>query len=244
MSSRTTPATFLIHDIQAPARGSAASAPENTPTTTSSADMPSENTNRYRNPSTALRVVATQVRTAANAGAPQGAATSPDVAPSRNTAGEEPPPRRPPPAESRTGGRAGVTASNRGAETRRRVPLLSHGEIITLSVQPGAIGAEDYRVSCERQTQRTSDDNLSSNHHRNGLGRSCGRAARRCGAAVHAASPHRSGVRTGHPRYDGVVPGACRPRGRRYVRHRAAHRARLPRAEDAGGDDRRELADA
>src|SRR2546428_11298763 len=95
MSSRTTPATLLIHNIHAPARGSAASAPEKKPTTTSRTVMPSENTNKYRNPSTALRVVATQVRTAANAGAPHGAATSPDVAPRWNTAGQEPPPRLP-----------------------------------------------------------------------------------------------------------------------------------------------------
>src|SRR3989441_10554237 len=94
MSSRTTPAVFLIHDIQAPVRGSAASAPENMPTTTNSADMPSENTNRHRNPSTALRVVATQARTAANADAPHGAAKSPDVAPSSNTPGDQAPPGR------------------------------------------------------------------------------------------------------------------------------------------------------
>src|SRR6266566_9069585 len=46
MSSRTTPAALLIHTIHAPARGSAASAPEKNPTTTSRTDMPSENTNR------------------------------------------------------------------------------------------------------------------------------------------------------------------------------------------------------
>src|SRR2546422_10673592 len=100
MSSRTTPAAFLIHDIHAPARGSAASAPEKNPTTTSRADIPSENTNRYTNPSTALCVVATHVRTAAKAGAPHGAATSPDVAPRRNTAGEERPARAPAPGGS------------------------------------------------------------------------------------------------------------------------------------------------
>src|SRR5213594_5025968 len=94
MSNRTTPAAFLIHDIHAPARGNAAIAPEKNPTTTSSAVMPSENTNKYRNPNTPLRVVATHVSTAANAGAPHGAATTPDVAPSRTTAGYDPP-RRP-----------------------------------------------------------------------------------------------------------------------------------------------------
>src|SRR3977135_4441357 len=93
MRSRTTPAAFLIQAIHAPARGSAPSAPGKNPTTTSSDDIPSANTNRYRNPSTALRVVATQVSTAANAGAPHGAATSPDVAPSKKTAGYDPPDR-------------------------------------------------------------------------------------------------------------------------------------------------------
>src|SRR5213080_2437920 len=100
MPSRITPAAFLIHVIHAPARGSADSVPENNPTTTSRAVMPSENTKRYVNPSTPLRVVATQVSTAANAGAPHGAATIPDVAPSRNTAGYDPPATPPPPRSS------------------------------------------------------------------------------------------------------------------------------------------------
>src|SRR2546428_13613089 len=86
MSSRTTPAAFLIQDIHAPARGSAASAPEKNPPTTSRADIPSEHTKGKRNPSTALRVVAPQESTAANAGAPHGAATTPALAPRRNTA--------------------------------------------------------------------------------------------------------------------------------------------------------------
>src|SRR6059058_6496644 len=93
MPSKITPAAFLIRAIHAPARGSAASVPENNPTTTSRAVMPSENTKRYVNPSTPLRVVATHVSTAANAGAPHGAATIPEVAPSRKTAGYDPPPR-------------------------------------------------------------------------------------------------------------------------------------------------------
>src|SRR5438093_13328445 len=112
MAGTTTPAAFLIRDIHAPAAASAARAPGRNPTTTSRADMPSENTNRYRNPSTALRVVATQVSTAANAGAPHGAATSPDVAPRRNTAGYEPPPRLPAQAERRAGSRTGMTSSS------------------------------------------------------------------------------------------------------------------------------------
>src|SRR5712664_3589780 len=128
MSSRTTPATLLIHDIHAPARGSAASAPEKNPTATSRADMPSENTKRYRNPSTALRVVATQVSTAANAGAPHGAATSPDVAPRRNTAGYEPPPRLPAQAERRAGSRTGMTSSSASAKTSSRLPITSRAQ--------------------------------------------------------------------------------------------------------------------
>src|SRR5207249_2563290 len=128
MSSRTTPAAFLIHDIHAPARGSAASAPEKNPTTTSRTDMPSENTNRYRNPSTALRVVATHVSTAANAGAPHGAATSPDVAPRRKTAGYEPPPRLPAQAERRAGSRTGMTSSSASAKTSSRFPMANRAQ--------------------------------------------------------------------------------------------------------------------
>src|SRR5712691_7676341 len=128
MSSRTTPAAFLIHDIHTPARGSAASAPEKKPTTTSSADMPSENTNRYRNPSTALRVVATQVSTAANAGAPHGAATNPEVAPRRKTAGYDPPPRLPAQAASFAGSRTGMTSSIASAKTSSRLPMMSRAQ--------------------------------------------------------------------------------------------------------------------
>src|SRR5688572_7484018 len=62
--SSTMPAAFLIHTIHTPALGSAASVPENSPTTTSSAVIPRENTKRYTKPSTALRVLATQVSTA------------------------------------------------------------------------------------------------------------------------------------------------------------------------------------
>src|SRR2546426_7391031 len=71
MPSSTTPESFFTHTIQLPARGSAVTLPENSPTTTSSAVMPRENTNRYTNPNTPLRVVATHVSTAANAGAPR-----------------------------------------------------------------------------------------------------------------------------------------------------------------------------
>src|SRR6267154_2955426 len=128
MPSNTTPESFFTHTIQLPARGSAVTVPENSPTTTSSAVMPRENTNRYTNPNTPLRVVATQVSTAANAGAPHGAATSPDVAPSRKTAGYEPPPRLPTQAESRAGSRSGITSSIARAKTSSRFPMTSRAQ--------------------------------------------------------------------------------------------------------------------
>src|SRR5947199_10297124 len=92
MPSSTTPESFFTHTIQLPARGSALTLPEKSPSTTSSAVMPRENANRYTNPNTPLRVDATHVSTAANGGAPRGAATTPNVAPRRKTAGDDPPP--------------------------------------------------------------------------------------------------------------------------------------------------------
>src|SRR6266545_2678431 len=56
-------------------------------------------------PRTALWVVATQVSTTAKAGAPHGAATMPEVAPNKSTAGYEPPPRLPAHAARRAGTR-------------------------------------------------------------------------------------------------------------------------------------------
>src|SRR5687768_15699934 len=81
----------FTHTIQAPARGSRASAPDDSPTTMSNVLIPSENTNRYRKPSPALWVTVTQVSTAANTGAPHGAATSPDMAPMMNAPENRPP---------------------------------------------------------------------------------------------------------------------------------------------------------
>src|SRR2546426_10685238 len=103
MSSRPTPAAFLTHTIQAPGFGRIATPPKNTPPTSTTAVIPNENTNRYTNPNVPLCVAATQVRTTANAGAPQGAATIPDVAPSRKTARSHPPPRLPVHVGIRTG---------------------------------------------------------------------------------------------------------------------------------------------
>src|SRR5216117_2399173 len=107
MPSSTAPESFFTHTIQLPARGSPVTVPENSPTTTSSAVMPSENTKRYTNPNTPLRVVATHVSTAAKAGAPHGAATIPDVAPSRKTAGYDPPPSPPAHWSNRCGAATG-----------------------------------------------------------------------------------------------------------------------------------------
>src|SRR5713226_8775415 len=129
MPSSTTPESFFTHTIQLPALGSAATLPENSPTPTSSAVIPSENTNRYRKPNTPLRVVATQVKTAANAGAPHGAATIPDVAPSKKTAGDDPPPKPDTPPIRARRPQDGNTVSMASAKTSSRFPIANraHG---------------------------------------------------------------------------------------------------------------------
>src|SRR2546428_10836160 len=134
MPSRTVPESFFTHTIQLPARGSPVTVPENSPTTTSSAVMPSENTNRYTNPNTPLRVVATQVSTAAKAGAPHGAATIPDVAPSRKTAGDDPPPRPAAHRINRCGAETGMTSNKATAYTSSTSPIANrpHGHALTL----------------------------------------------------------------------------------------------------------------
>src|SRR5947208_14219952 len=123
MPSSTTPESFFTHTIQLPARGSAVTLPENSPTTTSSAVMPRENTNRYTNPNTPLRVVATHVSTAANAGAPHGAATTPEVAPSRNTDGYEPPTRHAAHRNRRCGAETGMRSNKARANPQSRFPI-------------------------------------------------------------------------------------------------------------------------
>src|SRR4029077_4043100 len=134
MANNTTPAAFLIHAIHAPARGNAVTVPENSPTPTSSAVMPSENTNRYTNPRNPLRVLATHVSTAANAGAPQGAATIPEVAPSRKTAGYDPPPSSAAHRTRRVGTEMGNTSSMASAKTNRRFPITSRAQGLALTV--------------------------------------------------------------------------------------------------------------
>src|SRR6266516_85581 len=134
MISRITPAALFVHAIHAPARGSAVTEPENSPTPTSSAVIPSENTNRYTNPRKPLRVVATQVSTAANAGAPHGAATIPDVAPSRNTAGYDAPPSPEAHCATRDGTATGITSSMASAKTSSRFPIPRRAQGLPLTV--------------------------------------------------------------------------------------------------------------
>src|SRR2546429_5924874 len=128
IASNTTPEPFFTHAIHAPARGSVDNVPENRPTITSSAVMPSENTNRYTNPRNPLRVVATHVSTAANAGAPHGAATIPDVAPRRKTAGYDPPPSPAAHCASRGGTAIGITSSIASAKTSSRFPITGRAQ--------------------------------------------------------------------------------------------------------------------
>src|SRR5260221_13085470 len=134
MPSRTTPESFFTHTIQLPARGSAVTVPENNPTATSSAVIPSENTNRYTKPNTPLRVVATQVSTAANAGAPHGAATIPEVAPSRKTPGYDPPPRPDTQSIRPCGAEIGITSSMASANTSGRFPSANRAQRLALTV--------------------------------------------------------------------------------------------------------------
>ena len=75
-------------------------------------------------------MVATQVSTAAKAGAPQGAATMPDVAPRRNTAGYDPPPRVPAHAASRAGTGIGITSNSASAKTSSRLPIASRAQVL------------------------------------------------------------------------------------------------------------------
>src|SRR5437870_6218183 len=134
MPSNTTPEPFLTQASHAPARGRAVTVPLNSPTPTSSAVMPSENTNKYTNPRSPLRVVATQVSTAANAGAPHGAATMPEVAPSRKTAGYDPPPNPAARCTSRGGTETGNTSSMASANTSSRFPTTRRAQGLALTV--------------------------------------------------------------------------------------------------------------
>src|SRR5262249_234321 len=103
---RISPPPRLTHTIQRPGLGSAVTNPLTSPTPASKAVSPSENASRYTSPSGPLRVAPTKVRTAANAGAPHGAATSPDAAPIANA----PPGERPPSAAAQLAMPAGTTS--------------------------------------------------------------------------------------------------------------------------------------
>src|SRR6185436_13943611 len=124
MPSMISPPAFLAHTIHRPDRGSEASVPAERPTAISTAVMPSENTKRYRNPNVALRVPLTNVRTAAKAGAPHGAATRPDVAPIRNTDPADCPPNLDAQATSFAGADTGNTSSIARAARRSRLPIV------------------------------------------------------------------------------------------------------------------------
>src|SRR5205809_340860 len=86
------------------------------------------------NPRTTLRVVATRVRTVAKAGAPQGAATMPDVAPSKKTAGYDPPDRPAAHASRRRGADRGNTSSIARPNTSSRFPIAirANGPALTV----------------------------------------------------------------------------------------------------------------
>src|SRR5207237_562517 len=122
------------HTTHIPARVSRAIAPVERPTTTSNVHIPSENTNKYKNPNAALLVVATHVSTAAMTGAEHGAATRPDIAPMVNA-----PDARPavPAVLARTkiafGMRTGRTSSIARAASSSRFAMAryNHGLVLT-----------------------------------------------------------------------------------------------------------------
>src|SRR5207237_10866662 len=122
------------HTTHIPARVSRAIAPVERPTTTSNVHIPSENTNKYKNPNAALLVVATHVSTAAITGAEHGAATRPDIAPMVN-APEARPAVPADVARSRIafGTRTGSTSSIASAATNNRFAMAkyNHGLVLT-----------------------------------------------------------------------------------------------------------------
>src|SRR5438874_6121252 len=127
--------TRFTHTIHTPARGSRVNVPDESPTTTSSVHIPSENTNRYKKPNAALCVVDTQVSTAAITGAEHGAATSPESAPMTSA-----PEYRPavPAVDARdrseAGIRTGSTSSMASAATMSTFAIrkYNHGLVLTV----------------------------------------------------------------------------------------------------------------
>src|SRR4051812_31131214 len=126
--------TRFTHTIHIPARGSRAIAPDDSPTTTSSVHIPSEKTNKYRNPSAADFVDETHVRTAAITGAEQGAATRPDIAPMVNAPEARPAvPALLARSRSRVGTRTGSTSNIARAAMSSRFAMAkyNHGLVLT-----------------------------------------------------------------------------------------------------------------
>src|SRR5918996_2786104 len=123
MTTSSMPPARLMARVHLPDRGSAASPPLNSPTATRRAVSPSEKTNRYRKPRAALRVVLTKVRTAANAGAPHGAATNPEVAPNANTPPTESPLILPTIAATLSGRAMVKTSKSARPHTSSRLPM-------------------------------------------------------------------------------------------------------------------------
>src|SRR3569833_1814825 len=126
--------TLFTHTIHIPARGSRAIAPDDSPTTTSSVHIPSENTNRYRNASAADFVDDTHVSTAAITGAEHGAATNPDIAPMVNAPDARPAvPVLLARTRIRVGTRTGNTSSMVSAamSSRFAIAKYNHGVVLT-----------------------------------------------------------------------------------------------------------------
>ena len=102
--------------------------PEKRPTTTSSAVIPSEKTNNEMKPHTAFCEAATQVSTTVKAGAPHGAATSPEVAPMRKAPPRESAPSRDAQATTRVGALIGITSSIASAAISSRLPKARYAQ--------------------------------------------------------------------------------------------------------------------
>ena len=98
-------------------------------------------------------VAATQVRTTAKAGAPQGAATTPEAAPMTKTAAYEPPSSPPAHAMSFRGTGTGITSSMARAKRRSRLPMPMRAQGLALTepkrdpVRPASAPRKAYSVA-------------------------------------------------------------------------------------------------
>src|SRR5258708_34129285 len=133
MTRISTPPAFFTHPVHFPALGSVARVPADSPTAMSTADIPIEKTNRYRKPMAALRVLLTKARTATKAGAPQGAATRPEVAPMRKTEPGDWLPKREAHARSRPGADTGKTSSMASPARTSRFPIPTYAHPFELT---------------------------------------------------------------------------------------------------------------